>query len=178
MRNWDVAMVDPPWDIRMGGKRKGKRADALPYPTLSVPDCFSLLDRDILTGANPTHTVFLWEVDKILIETEQEMLKRGYKRHCRFVWDKLNGFPAAFTVRFSHEYLVWWYKPKMIPINPDMRGKPTTVFAEGAREHSRKPECAYKLIESLYSQASKVDVFSRQKREGWEQFGNQTEHFK
>lgn len=105
------------------------------------------------------------------------MTERGYKRHCRLVWDKTNGVAAAFTIRFSHEYLVWYYKPKLPPIAVPSRGIHRSVFAERARQHSRKPDCAYQMIASIYPSQNKIDVFSREKRSGWEQFGNQINYF-
>ena len=81
------------------------------------------------------------------------------------------------TVRFSHEYLVWYYKPKMLKIALEQRGKFTTVFTERAREHSRKPEFAYSMISALYPNATKLDVFSRESRTGWDQYGDQKNHF-
>jgi len=105
------------------------------------------------------------------------MEERGYKRHARFVWDKGNGVSPAFTVRYSHEYLTWFYKPKLLTIDPSQRGKHTTVIREHRRQHSRKPDAAYRLIDSLYPTGKRMDVFSREQREGWAQWGNDTAHF-
>lgn len=73
-------------------------------------------------------------------ECEVEMFKRGYRRHCRMVWNKLNGVAPAFTVRFAHEYLLWFYKEKFLPIARNERGRFTTVLTEkaGSTAVSRK----------------------------------------
>lgn len=105
------------------------------------------------------------------------MLARGYKLHARLIWDKMNGVAPAFTVRYSHEYLSWFYKSPMPKIKESVRGKYKTVMVEKSRQHSRKPEIAYSMIESLYPLAKKLDVFSRQVREGWRAFGDQTTYF-
>ena len=52
-----------------------------------------------------------------------------------------------------------------------------TVFEEKSRQHSRKPDYAYNMIESLYPDMNKIDVFSREKRDGWDQYGNQIDYF-
>lgn len=65
----------------------------------------------------------------------------------------------------------------MVTINADMRGKFMTVFEEKSRQHSRKPDYAYNMIESLYPDMNKIDVFSREKRDGWDQYGNQIDYF-
>lgn len=175
----DVFMIDPPWPKKKGGIRKVRpnQERSLDYKTMSVLEIFELLDREVLIKANEVHSVFIWTIDQYLMECENEMEKRGYKRHSRFIWDKTNGVAPAFTVRYSHEYLIWYYKPKMIPINKEMRGVYKTVFQEKSREHSRKPEFSYNMINTLYPNETKMDVFSRQPRIGWLQFGDQTNLF-
>jgi N6-adenosine-specific RNA methylase IME4 len=44
------------------------------------------------------------------------------------------------------------------------------------REHSRKPDDFYAMVDSL-CHGRKLDYFSREKREGWEQFGNDIKRF-
>ena len=65
-----------------------------------------------------------------------------------------------------------------------VRGKPTipltnqtTVFYGPMREHSRKPDEFYQMVETLCL-GRRLDYFSREKRQGWEQFGDQPDMFK
>lgn len=95
------------------------------------------------------------------------MRQNGYKLHARMIWDKGNGIAPAFTIRYSHEYLLWFYKPKLPLIDKNFRGKYKTVFYESSREHSRKPNFAYTMIENLYPNSVYMDVFSREKRDKW-----------
>lgn len=106
------------------------------------------------------------------------MERRRYRRHARIVWDKGNGVAPAFTVRYTHEYLLWYYKPTLLRVAQEMRGKLGTVIREGNREHSRKPDAAYQYVEALYPDGELWDVFSREPRIGWKQWGNQTDHFR
>jgi N6-adenosine-specific RNA methylase IME4 len=176
---FEVFMIDPPWKQLKSNKRRvrANQGKELDYPTLSLAAIFALLDQEIFTLAAEHHCVFLWTIDKYLSESEAAMTERGYIRHCRLIWDKTNGIAAAFTIRFSHEYLVWYYKPKLPLISNASRGIFRTVFAERSRQHSRKPDFAYRMVEQLYPAQQKIDVFSREKRLGWEQFGNQTNYF-
>jgi N6-adenosine-specific RNA methylase IME4 len=173
---YDLALIDPPWPQRKGGKKAVRPKSSgrpLDYHTMPVPDIFHLLEKENLLPA----TVFLWTVDKFLREAEDEMAVRGYRLHARLIWDKMEGIPAAFTIRYSHEYLLWFYRSPMAPVARDMRGKFRDVFAERSRQHSRKPEVAYQMVEALYPQAARVDVFSREHREGWAAWGDQTGWF-
>ena len=175
---YDVFIVDPPWNKRWEKYGKNDLRKVRPiYEVMSVQEIFNLLDEEVFTTANIPHTVFMWTIEEFLESCDQEMKRRNYRRHIRLIWDKCNGFPAAFTVRFSHEYLIWYYKPKMLCIQKSMRGKFTSIIREKKREHSRKPDSAYDLIKCLYPKQNKIDVFSREKREGFAQWGNEIDHY-
>lgn len=51
------------------------------------------------------------------------------------------------------------------------------TIMEPPREHSRKPEESYRRIELAYPHLEKIEFFSRTKREGWIQFGDQAGKF-
>lgn len=83
------------------------------------------------------------------------------------------GIPAAFTIRYSHEYLLYMYRGKFIPIEKTERGKIADVFIEKPRKHSQKPEISYQIIERLYPNLSKLEMYARQERKGWDCWGNE-----
>lgn len=173
-------MVDPPWPKKKGGKRRARpnQGRQLDYPTMSIGSIFRLLDREIFPLAQgQPHNVWLWGVDQYLMAGEHQLIKRGYRLHARIIWNKTNGIAPAFTLRYAHEYLCWFYKPKFLPIDPSLRGKFTDVITEVARQHSRKPDAAYNLVKSLYPSLKCMDVFSREKRSSWKQWGNELDHF-
>lgn len=176
---YEILVIDPPWKKRKGGLRKTRpnQGRELDYQTMSTESIFLLLDKDVFSLAEEMHVVFMWTIEQFLIECDEQMLKRGYKRHVRMIWNKTNGVAPAFTIRYTHEYLVWYYKPKLLKIADSQRGKQTSVFTEKARQHSRKPDLAYNIINSFYPNSKKIDVFSREKRDGFEQYGNETNFF-
>ena len=57
-----------------------------------------------------------------------------------------------------------------------LHGSHTTVIEAARREHSRKPEEFYALVEAT-SPGSKVELFAREERAGWRPFGNQIKRF-
>jgi len=176
-QKYKVAMIDPPWPKSMASfrKKRSSLSASLPYKTMKIEEVWALMDDKILPMMDNNSNIFIWTVEQHLQATLNRF--ECMKKHCTLVWDKGNGFPAAFTVRYSHEYLIWYFKGKFSGISSERRGKDSTVITESSREHSRKPDAAYKLIESWFPSDSKIDVFSRQKRDGWDQFGDQCEFF-
>lgn len=176
---WSIAMIDPPWPQKKGGRRSvcPNQGRSLDYATMAVPDIFSLLDTDIFPHHTGSPTVFLWTIDKFLHDAEAGMLSRGWKLHARLIWNKQNGPAPAFTIRFAHEYLLWFYKSPMRKPADHTRGVLTTVFSERSRSHSRKPDLAYDMVSLMFPDGPKLDVFSREHRDGWAQYGDQCGFF-
>jgi N6-adenosine-specific RNA methylase IME4 len=132
--------------------------------------------RDItLRHGDSPNVLFLWTIDKYLFEAEEIAKKLGYKLHARMIWNKVTGIPAAFTVRYGHEYLLYMYRGNLLPVAKEERGKIHTVFTEQVKRHSQKPEIAYQIIERLYPNTNKLEVFARNKRDGWDVWGNEVE---
>lgn len=172
---YDIFYTDPPWAQNKGGLRKSrpKQGRELDYKTLNLED-IKALHVEFFRLCDRKHNVFIWAIDKYLHETESMMRDLGYTLHARIIWDKENGVAPAFTVRFSHEYLLWFYKKgQMLMPTIAERGKFTTVIREAATKHSRKPEAAYRMIEAMFPGARKIELFARNRRPGWVSWGDE-----
>ena len=174
-KKYKVIYADPPWRQSKGGKKKVRpitSGTSLDYNVLSLAEIKEHLA--IATElSNDNSILFLWTIEKYLHEAEELAKKLGYKLHARMIWDKVTGIPAAFTIRYGHEYLLYMYKGKFTPVAKDCRGKYHSVFREKVTKHSRKPEIAYEIIESLYPQASRLELYARNERDGWDCWGNE-----
>lgn len=172
---YGIIYTDPPWNQQKGGIRKCRpnQNKALDYPTLCIEEIKKI--HQVAAGiSEENHNIFMWAIDKYLIDAEKMMNELGYSLHARMIWDKENGVAPAFTVRYSHEYLLWFYKKGHI-IKPceEMRGKYTTVIREKAIKHSKKPEAAYLMLEAMFPAAHKIELFARNERQGWDCWGNE-----
>ena len=174
-KKYEIVYSDPPWRQKKGGLRKSRpnQIRELDYSTMSLEDIQTFHNDFLKNNTSENHTVFMWAIDKFLPETEKMMAELGYKLHARMVWDKENGVAPAFTVRYTHEYLLWYYKSPMMKIATDQRGKFKTCFREKSTKHSKKPTVAYEMIEKLYPEARKIELFARNERVGWDCFGNE-----
>jgi N6-adenosine-specific RNA methylase IME4 len=142
---------------------------------MSLKAIETLLADNIFPQLSTPGAVFMWTIDQFLWSAEAMMRRMGFKLHARIIWNKLNGPAPAFTIRYAHEYLLWFYRPRMLAIDTLVRGKHTDVLVEKSLQHSRKPDAAYELINSLYPTERKLDVFARRVIHGWDGWGGQYE---
>lgn len=175
---YDILYTDPPWQQGRGGKKRARPNSTgmvVPYKTMDIPGIMEIHNYVANELMNEKHNVFMWTIDKYLPQTEEIMDLLGYRLHARLIWDKGNGPAPAYTVRFAHEYLLWFYKNGNIILpDRDKRGAFSTVLRENSkRNHSKKPECAYQILETLFPQAKKLELFARTERNGWDQWGNE-----
>lgn len=176
LKRYSVIVSDPPWKLEKGGKknvRPNSSGGELDYDTIDLDEIERIQTDFFYKHAENEHILFCWTIDKYLHQTE-EMLKRiGYKIHARMIWNKVTGIPAAFTIRFGHEYLLYCYSRKLLPVAKAERGKIHSVFTEQVKRHSQKPEISYEIIERLYPDATKLEMYARTVREGWDGWGNE-----
>ena len=179
---YDVIYADPPWNYpqqRPGGMNNA--ADH--YDVMSLEDIAALPEWELL---NKPGVVFMWTTSPLLEESMElgKMLGLHY-RGIEFVWvkTKKDGSPmGAAGVRPSIvkplTELVLGFSNKRTgrPLPLSSESVVQTVFAP-KREHSRKPDEVAERIESLYPSASKLEMFARTTRPGWDVFGNEVGKF-
>lgn len=174
-RKYNIIYADPPWKQSKGGAksvRPNSSGKELDYQTCSLEEIERHIKQAIsLTEENSV--LFLWTIDKYLFQAQQIAEKYGYKLHARMIWNKVTGIPAAFTVRYGHEYLLYMYKGKLLPVAREERGKIHTVFTEKVERHSKKPKIAYEIIERLYPKTVRLEMYARDYRPNWDCWGNE-----
>ena len=180
---YDVVMVDPPWPVGTVRYTAPHRAGTggrvgVPYRTAALDALWLTVETEILPHLTERATVFLWTLDRFLLPAEQFLESRGFVRHVRLIWDKGDtGMTPCGTVRFTHEYLLWFYRPPLQEVAKNAQGAFTTLIRERRRQNSRKPSAAYALVEALYPDARRLDAFTREYRPGWDGWGDQRDYF-
>lgn len=170
---YDLILADPPWKQVKGGKKSVRPISSgteLDYPVCSLDEIKEHLQQ-ATSLCSENSVLFLWTIDKYLLEAQQIAKELGYKLHARMIWNKVTGIPAAFTVRYGHEYLLYMYKGKLKPVALEERGKIHTVFTEKVQKHSQKPEISYEIINRLYPDLKKLEMYARNKRDGYDRWG-------
>lgn len=178
-KKYKVIVSDPAWRQSKGGKksvRPNSSGDGLDYPTLSLEEIKTIHEK-AMELAEENHILFLWTIEKYLFEAEEMAKSLGYKLHARMVWNKVTGIPSAFTIRYGHEYLLYMYKDKLVPVAKEEQGKIHSVFVEQVKRHSQKPEISYEIIERLYPRVNKLELFARgEAREFYDVWGNEAKN--
>ena len=180
INRYDIIYSDPPWPQTKGNIRavRPNQGKSLDYMTCSLEKIKEIHSK-AFSCLNEKSNVFMWTIDKYLIETEQMLKELGFVIHARMIWDKGNGVAPAFTLRFAHEYLLWAYRPGHILLpSKEARGRYTTVIRESSTVHSHKPVYVYNMLDDMFPAVRKLELFARNQKTGWDSWGNQTEMFK
>ena len=165
---YKTILVDPPWESNIGKRKVRKNQVALPYKTISVSEISNLPVGEL---ADVRCHLYFWTTHRYLPLAFDIAWGWGFKYHCLLTWDKTYGFtPMSFM--FSTEFCLFCQKPGMW-LKPKKRGE-KVLIREKPSGHSRKPIAMYELIERV-SYEPRIELFAREKREGWDAWGDEVE---
>jgi N6-adenosine-specific RNA methylase IME4 len=163
-----VLYVDPPWHFECYSEESGiESAAAAHYPTMRLEEICALPVRDLATDSA---VLFLWTTAPHLRESFEVLAAWGFEYKTNIVWVK-DRSGLGYVVRNQHELLIVATRGD-IPA-PSPANRPASVISAKRREHSRKPDEAYALIERMYPELPKIELFARQQRPGWSVWGNE-----
>ena len=181
-----VILADPPWSYTLydADDGEGRRA-ASHYSTMSIDDIAAMPVGEL---AAPDCALFMWVTWPNLFHAEQIGKAWGFEyRTCAFTWAKLNK-SAAGRMSNPADDSNWfmsmgsWTRANTEVCLLFVKGAPPRFAADvrqlivaPVREHSRKPDEQYGLIERLLS-GPYLELFARRKfSEKWNVWGNQVE---
>jgi len=169
-RRYAVIYADPPWDFEVYNEESGiERAAANHYSTMSLDEICAL---PIPSLASPAAALFMWTTVPHLRESFQVLDAWGFEYKTNIVWVK-DKIGLGYFVRNQHELLLIATRGDMP--TPLSANRPSSVITAPRREHSRKPDEAYALIERMYPELPRIELFARQTRPGWARWGNEVE---
>lgn len=162
---FEVVVMDPPWNYGREYDPDGSRV-ANPYPEMTQAQ---LLEMDPPFADDCA--LFLWTTHQFIWDAKALLDSWGFFYKATLVWDKEKIGMGAW-LRMQCEFCLIGIKGKPIWDNTTWRD----VIREPRREHSRKPDIFYQMVEDI-TVGRRLDYFSRGQRQGWEAFGNDTEKF-
>ena len=166
---FQVFYMDPPWKYDNSGL--GGSAESH-YRTRTVDEMLAELhELDFTSRMALDCVLFLWATNPLLPEALSLMGKLGfvYKTNLTWVKNKPTYGKLGFYVYGQHELLLIATRGSMLPEGK----KPASIIYAAVKDHSRKPEEAYTIIDRMYPNTRKCELFGRKKHAGWEVWGDQ-----
>lgn len=173
---WATVYADPPWRF---ANRTGKvapehrRLDR--YDTMTTPEIEALPVAEV--AAANSH-LYLWVPNALLPEGLAVMEAWGYRYVSNIVWAKRrkdggpDGRGVGFYFRNVTELILFGVRGTLRTLDPGRRQ--VNMIETRKREHSRKPDEAYGLIEAC-SPGPYLELFARYPRPGWTVWGNESD---
>ncbi len=178
-RRFATILADPPWRFQnRTGKMAPEHRRLSRYGTMTLDDIKALPVEDL---AAPTAHLYLWVPNALLPDGLAVMAAWGFAYKANIVWHKIrkdggpDGRGVGFYFRNTTELLLFGTRgPNARTLAPGRRQ--VNFLATQKREHSRKPDEQYPLIEDC-SPGPFLELFARGPRKGWTVWGNQSEEY-
>ena len=174
-RKFATVLADPPWRFaNRTGKIAPEHKRLARYPTLALQDIMSMPVESVL---EETAHLYLWVPNALIQEGLKVLRAWGFTYKTNLIWYKVrkDGGPdrrgVGFYFRNVTEVILFGVRgPKPRTLAPGRRQP--NIIVQRKREHSRKPDEQYEIIESC-SWGPYLEMFARGAREGWYVWGNQ-----
>lgn len=162
---YTVLYADPPWRYEHPPIGASNRSIENHYPTMTVEEICALPIPDL---AADNAILFLWATAPKLAECFKVIEAWGFTYRTCMVWVK-DKIGMGYHARNRHEILLIAKRGQLAP--PEPSNRPDSVVEAARQAHSAKPATFYELIERMYPNAPKVELFSRTPRDGWSVWG-------
>lgn len=178
-RRFSTILADPPWQFtNRTGKMAPEHKRLNRYSTLTLDDIKNLPISKIVK--DPAH-LYLWVPNALIAEGLAVMDSWGFTYKTNIIWYKIrkDGGPdrrgVGFYFRNVTEIILFGVRGKKArTLNPG-RTQPN-IISSRKREHSRKPDEQYEIIESC-SRGPYIELFARGPRKGWFLWGDQSKEY-
>jgi len=171
---YNLIMADPAWHFKTRSSKGDAKSPQAKYRTMSLDQIKAMPVADI---AAKDCYLWLWATNPNLPQALEVLAAWGFTYSTAGHWPKITkhgklAFGTGYVFRCAGEpYLIGRRgKPKNI------KSVRSVIFGQ-IREHSRKPEEVYLEAERWMPNATRMDLFSRQRREGWHCWGDEADLF-
>jgi N6-adenosine-specific RNA methylase IME4 len=176
-RRFATVLADPPWRFtNRTGKMAPEHKRLSRYGTMTFEEIMALPVQNLVL---PTAHLYLWCPNALLPQGLEVMKAWGFSYKSNIVWHKVrkdggsDGRGVGFYFRNVTELILFGVKGKSArTLAPGRRQ--VNLLATRKREHSRKPDEQYEIIETC-SSGPFLELFARGTRKGWVSWGNQAD---
>ena len=176
-RRFATILADPPWRfVNKTGKVAPEHRRLSRYGTMTLDEIVALPVEQL---AAPTAHLYLWCPNALLPDGLAVMKAWGFAYKSNIVWHKVrkdggsDGRGVGFYFRNVTELILFGVRGRSArTLAPGRRQ--VNLLATRKREHSRKPDEQYEIIEAC-SPGPFLELFARGTRKGWVTWGNQAD---
>ncbi|MBL8343091.1 MAG: S-adenosylmethionine-binding protein [Rubrivivax sp.] len=178
-QRFGTVLADPPWQFQnRTGKVAPEHRRLSRYSTMTLEDICSL---PVAKVCRDTAHLYLWVPNALLPQGLAVLASWGFEYKTNLVWHKVrkdggpDGRGVGFYFRNTTELILFGVRGKNArTLAPGRRQ--VNVIHTRKREHSRKPDESYGLIESC-SSGPFLELFARGSRPGWSSWGDQAQDY-
>jgi len=177
-QRFGTILIDPPWRFsNRTGKVGPEHKRLYRYKTMSFEEIAQLPIGEL---ALPRSHLYLWCPNALLLEALTIMKRWDFTYKTNIVWYKVrkdggpDGRGVGFYFRNVTELLLFGVKGKLRTLKPGRTQ--VNILITRKREHSRKPEEVYDLIERC-SPDPYLELFARERVPRWEQWGDELDTY-
>ena len=178
-RKYSTILADPPWQFQnRTGKIAPEHKRLSRYSTMGIDDIKAL---PVAKVAEETSHLYLWVPNALLPWGIEVVQAWGFQYKSNIVWHKIrkdggsDGRGVGFYFRNVTELMLFGVRGKNARTLKPGRTQ-VNYLSSRKREHSRKPDEQYALVESC-SRGPYLELFARGERQGWTSWGNQAEEY-
>lgn len=176
-RKFKTILADPPWQFQnRTGKMAPEHKRLSRYATMSHDEISALPVSKVL---DDTAHLYLWVPNALLPQGLQVLHEWGFTYKSNIVWHKVrkdggsDGRGVGFYFRNVTEVILFGVRGKNARTLAPGRTQ-VNYLATRKREHSRKPDEQYGIIEAC-SPGPYLELFARGVRPNWTMWGNQAD---
>ena len=175
---YGTILADPPWRFsNRTGKMAPEHRRLCRYNTLTFKEIKALPVAEV--AAEQSH-LYLWVPNALVAEGLEVLAAWGFTYKTNIIWHKIrkdggpDGRGVGFYFRNTAEMVLFGIRGKLRTNKPGRTQ--VNIIKTRKREHSRKPDELYNIIESC-SPGPYLELFARGKREGWSLWGNEADDY-
>lgn len=177
-RKFGTILADPPWRFaNRTGKMAPEHKRLSRYSTLTEEEIKTLPISE--AAAEQSH-LYLWVPNALLKEGLAVMDAWGFTYKTNLVWHKIrkdggpDGRGVGFYFRNTTELILFGIRGHLRTLSPGR--SQVNIIKSQKREHSRKPDEIYSVIEAC-SPGPYLELFARGQRHNWQQWGDQADDY-
>lgn len=173
--HYGAIIADPPWRYENFSSKGQKKGAAHHYPCMTTAEIAAL---PVAHLAAPDCALMMWGTWPMLPDARAAMAAWGFTYKAGGPWAKQSrsgggwAFGTGYIFRSASEFFLVGTIGAPRVRSHSVRN----LIVAPVREHSRKPDAQYEMVEALYA-GPYCELFSRSHRPGWDSWGNEAGKF-